>query len=102
MDHTSDTEPPVHGSRVLQFSSDSFVDTTLSDVATKEDVYSIQSSSNPLNGLTTVLLATDGESPTEVARLTKNGFFSSDKISLNGGTPRKVKHWLKHDAFTYP
>jgi len=95
------TQPP--GSRVLEFTRDSFFNSTLIDRKTDEEVYSIESSGGmPVNGIRTVLFATDGGRRDEIAQVVKGAFFKSDRIVFRGGEAMKVKDWMKDSAFSVP
>ncbi|THH26754.1 hypothetical protein EUX98_g7441 [Antrodiella citrinella] len=103
MDMTTDTRPIPPGSRVLEFTRDSFYNSTLIDHKSGEEVYSIESASGmPVKGMRITLLAIDDGRREEVTRVVKGAFLKSDKIAFRGGEPMKVKDWMKGKSFSDP
>lgn len=99
--------PP--GCTILKFGCDSFVDSIILDAETDEELYRIQTNSPSgipvgLKGIQTLLVATDGRKPQEIARIIKNVMFKSDTIAFPHRrlAPMKIKDWIHNDAFAEP
>ncbi|KAH8100364.1 hypothetical protein BXZ70DRAFT_186660 [Cristinia sonorae] len=94
------------GCRILEFSRDSFLNATLTDAATGETVYTIQTQSGPVHGMRTSLRATQstggGVESREVAFITKGAIIHSNKIAFPGRQPLKIKDWIHKRTFTDP